>query len=243
MKKLLLITILAIFFAPNVVLAVDSDGDGLSDKREQYFQTNPNDPDTDGDGFNDKIEIKHGYSPHEGGGTRIYEHDYDTDGLNDWVEQWFGSEIGVVDSNNDGMSDFASLMSGRHPVDTSQKFERKILVDKSTQHVFVIVDGIRITGYPVSTGLPSMPTPNGEFEIKRKLDTALYSGPGYHYPGVKWNMEFKDRYFLHSTYWHNNFGEKPMSHGCVNMRKKDAKELYKYFDKGATVEIVGKTPR
>jgi hypothetical protein len=29
---------------------------------------------------------------------------------------------------------------------------------------------------------------------------------------------------IHSTYWHNNFGE-PISHGCVNVRPEDAMDL------------------
>ena len=43
---------------------VDSDGDGLSDKREiNDLLTNPNDDDTDGDGIPDGEEVKAGTDP------------------------------------------------------------------------------------------------------------------------------------------------------------------------------------
>lgn len=32
---------------------------------------------------------------------------------------------------------------------------------------------------------------------------------------------------FHGAYWHNNFGLQ-MSHGCVNMRPKDAKWLFRW---------------
>lgn len=43
--------------------ALDSDGDGLSDRREERLGTDPNNPDTDFDGLNDGDEIEAGTSP------------------------------------------------------------------------------------------------------------------------------------------------------------------------------------
>lgn len=43
--------------------ALDSDGDGLSDRREQRLGTDPTNPDTDFDGLNDGDEIEAGTSP------------------------------------------------------------------------------------------------------------------------------------------------------------------------------------
>lgn len=42
---------------------VDSDGDGLSDKREKELGTDSNDADTDGDGYKDGEEVANGYNP------------------------------------------------------------------------------------------------------------------------------------------------------------------------------------
>ena len=42
----------------------DTDGDGLSDKKEiEEWNTDPTKKDTDGDGFTDLFEIMNGYSP------------------------------------------------------------------------------------------------------------------------------------------------------------------------------------
>ncbi|MFH1661936.1 MAG: hypothetical protein ABIA02_02475 [Candidatus Falkowbacteria bacterium] len=41
----------------------DTDGDLLSDKREEELGTNPNNPDSDGDGFMDGVEVANGFDP------------------------------------------------------------------------------------------------------------------------------------------------------------------------------------
>ena len=46
-----------------VTADVDSDGDGLSDRLELLFGTDPHNPDTDGDGFRDGVEVLTGHSP------------------------------------------------------------------------------------------------------------------------------------------------------------------------------------
>ncbi len=41
----------------------DRDQDGLSDKEEYLYRTDPDNPDTDGDGYNDGVEVAAGYDP------------------------------------------------------------------------------------------------------------------------------------------------------------------------------------
>lgn len=95
---------------------------------------------------------------------------------------------------------------------------------------------------PVSSGKLSTPTPLGEFEIMRKVPVVHYKGVDYDLPNTKWNLEFKRTYYLHGAYWHNQFGIRPMSHGCVNIAYKDVEKLYTFLDVGDKVKIVGKTP-
>jgi hypothetical protein len=48
----------------NMLLHLDSDNDGLTDKEEtEVYRTNPKNPDTDGDGYKDGDEVRNGYNP------------------------------------------------------------------------------------------------------------------------------------------------------------------------------------
>jgi hypothetical protein len=216
----------------------------LTDDLEIVWQTDSNNPDTDGDGYLDGVEIKNGYSPHVGKKVRIYDFDFDQDRLSDWHEYWFKSNIGKKDSDDDGKDDFDAVMRGVSPSDASIIFTRKIIVDLSRQQMEFIVDGIDVKKFPVSTGNPKTPTPEGTFTILDKISKKDYIGPGYHMKDVMWNMLFKKPdFYLHSAYWHNDFGKRTHSHGCINMRVEDAKFLYPYIDINVPLEVIGKTPK
>lgn len=89
----------------------------------------------------------------------------------------------------------------------------------------------------VSTGTTEGSTPASAFaspgfQIWRKLHSLHMSGgtnaEGWDLPGIGWTSLFHgDGVAIHSTYWHNNFGE-PMSHGCVNAAPEDAKWIYRW---------------
>ena len=88
----------------------------------------------------------------------------------------------------------------------------------------------------VSTGVPRTPTVIGRFAIRYKLPRQHMRGPGYSLPNVPWVMYFYRNYAIHGTYWHNAFG-RPMSHGCVNMRVRDARWLYYWAPVGTPVVV------
>lgn len=231
---------------PLFVYAIDSDQDGLDDDMEKFvYYTDPFKVDTDGDGYSDFVEIEHDYSPHKGNGAKFHENDYDKDGLNDWQERWFKSDIGKADTDQDGINDFDEVMTGRKPnsADNSETFFREIVVDRTSQRLFFYVDGIKLVNMPVSTGNPGTETPAGEFAIQRMIPNKRYVGPGYDLPNVKWNMQFIPMYYIHGTYWHNDFGIRTHSHGCVNLSNKDAEFLYKYVNEGLKVRVIGETPK
>jgi lipoprotein-anchoring transpeptidase ErfK/SrfK len=89
----------------------------------------------------------------------------------------------------------------------------------------------------VSTGLPGTPTVQGEFNIYSKIPSQTMYGPGYYLPNVEYVMYFYQGYSIHSTYWHNNFGQ-PMSHGCVNLPPEAAQWFYSFAQVGTTVRVV-----
>lgn len=223
---------------------VDSDGDGLSDELELFFYTDPYNVDTDGDGFSDYIEIYNGYSPHTAEPKLLSSIDTDKDGLNDAMEYRFGSDMKSSDTDKDGMNDLEEAYRGFDPTGKQEGvvFPITLIVNLSTQRLHYHVNGTELRGFPVSTGNPSTPTPVGTFEIFQKVGNMRYSGADYNYPNVRWNLHFKHEYFIHTAYWHNDFGKRTRSHGCVNMREADAKFIYERVGTGTKVEVIGKTP-
>lgn len=247
MKYILCILIFLALYTPRLVFAeaVDSDNDGLSDEQEIIYYTDSNNSDTDTDGFLDGEEVLNDYSPLVGNKKRTWQNDFDKDGLNDFLEIQFGTDVGKADTDGDGINDYDEVMKGMNPLDSNPeaKFERSLVVNLSIQQMYYVVDNKRVLTIPVSTGNPSTPTPKGEFKIFQKVPVKRYKGADYDLPGVKWNMHFKPGYFIHSAYWHNDFGKKTRSHGCVNVGLKDAALLYKYIDVGVHVLITGTTPK
>lgn len=248
--ELLILLITLISFSPSVVLtedfAADSDGDGLIDQQEiKMYYTDPQNADTDKDGFTDGAEIASGHSPHAPK-KKLHEHDYDGDKLNDLLELAFTTDMGKADTDDDGHPDYNEVMHGYSPLDPSPlaKLTRRIDVNLSIQRLMYVVDDKKVKEFPVSTGNPHTPTPSGTYEITRLLPVARYVGADYDLPNVKWNMQFrKGGYFIHGAYWHNDFGKRTRSHGCVNMRTVDAGWLYEYMKPGVEVVITGTTPK
>ncbi len=222
----------------------DPDGDGLTDADEALYYTDPLDADSDHDSFFDGDEVKNGYSPLAAGKVKMNEHDHDMDGLNDEFEGIFGSDRGKKDTDHDGFSDFEEVAHGYSPIDvsTTTRFVREIEIDRTSQRLYFVVNSVKLFDFPVSTGNPWTPTPSGEFAIDWMIPTKRYVGVDYNIPNVKWNLRFKPLYYIHAAYWHNSFGIRTMSHGCVNMKESDAKTLYQYVEPGMTVKIYGTTP-
>lgn len=118
-----------------------------------------------------------------------------------------------------------------------------IKVDLSEQRLTAYDQGIPVKSFLVSTGTSGWPTPVGVTSVTAKIplmDYSWYFGPdnpnNYSLPNVKWNLRFKTHYYIHSAYWHNNFGH-PMSHGCVNTSIPDAEWIYEWANVGTVVEV------
>lgn len=121
--------------------------------------------------------------------------------------------------------------------DSSPSASKRIDVDLTAQRLYAYEDNRLVYSFLVSSGKWDR-TPTGTFSIWAKVKSQKMSGGSkelgtyYYLPNVPYIMFFyNDKvaksmgYSLHGTYWHNNFGT-PMSHGCINMRTDDVKQLY-----------------
>lgn len=227
-----------------VDLELDTDGDGLSDYEERtIYQTFWYEADTDGDGFSDYEEVQAGYSPKHPILT-MSEADTDNDGLNDAWEIALGTNLMVRDSDGDGFLDGSEVYAGFSPTTTEPvELSKEIVIDDKGLNLKFYIAGVEMLDIPVSTGKSTTPTPQGEFEILAKVPVKWYGGPDYNfsYPNTKWNLHFTTdywRYYIHGAYWHDNFGVKPVSGGCVNVRYEDMEDLYNFTNIGTKVTVI-----
>lgn len=222
-------------------LSSDSDGDGLTDVDElNIYYTEVLLADTDGDGFNDGLEISSDYSPRHSNNKKLIQVDSDSDYLNDKWELLLGTGLMNPDSDGDKYLDGTEVAAGYHPLNPEQvKLEKVIKVALKTQHLDYYFGDRLFGSFPISGGVQSLPTPEGEFSVLAKVPIKHYGGAGFDYPNTKWNLHFttqKYRYYIHGTYWHNNFGQ-PMSHGCVNVSYENMEPLYWWAQVGTKVLI------
>jgi len=119
--------------------------------------------------------------------------------------------------------------------------EKRVIVDLTRQTLSCFEDGREMYYCRISSGarfdaegnaVEEWATPPGPHPIWRKPISLHMSGGttggGYDLPGIAWTTLFSgDGVAIHSTFWHNNFGE-PMSHGCVNARPEDAKWVFRW---------------
>ena len=221
--------------------ACDTDGDGLlNDDEVNIYYTNPLNVDTDGDGYNDDVEINNLYSPRFGDHKKLIEVDSDQDGMNDYWELKFGTDLMNNDTDGDGYDDGVEMATSHDPLsNTKEVQERLIKVNIASQYLEYYFGSRLMDGFLISSGIAGMDTPKGQFTILDKEPVKHYGGPGYDLPNTKWNMHFTTRsyrYWIHGAYWHHNFGHK-MSHGCVNVDYKNMEPLYDWSQIGTKVII------
>jgi LysM repeat protein len=150
-------------------------------------------------------------------------------GLSNPSRIYVGQRLRIPGKSSSG----GSSNSGGSGGGSGQKW---IEVDLSSQRVYARQGNSVVKTFVVSTGTSRYPTPAGSFRIYAKYRSTSMSGPGYNLKGVPHTMYFYRGYALHGTYWHNNFGRR-MSHGCINLKKGDAKWLYNWAPKGTLVKI------
>lgn len=115
--------------------------------------------------------------------------------------------------------------------------QKQIFVDVSKQKIDVFDGSTWVRTFKVSTGKPSTPTDIGTHRIYEKREYDRYptvdNGARYRY----FSMYFNRGEAFHFAWWHNNFGKRAMSLGCVNMRERDAQWLFDFAPVGTKVVV------
>jgi len=121
---------------------------------------------------------------------------------------------------------------------------RFILVDLSEYKAFAIDNSTVARSMLVSTGMPNMPTPTGQFKIRSKVSMTTMRGCNtavgcWSVPNIP-NVQFftSEGHAFHGTYWHNDFGKANRSHGCINLTLGDAEWLYGWTVVGTDIIII-----
>lgn len=92
-------------------------------------------------------------------------------------------------------------------------------------------------------GAPNTPTRKGTFKVWTQVRSQTMKGDDFELPNVRWVSYFDRGIGFHSAYWRHNFGPSVSrysgSHGCINMREQDAKQVYDFLKVGSTVVVHG----
>lgn len=96
-------------------------------------------------------------------------------------------------------------------------------IEKSTQTMYVTVNGVTRHRWPVSTGRGRFGTPSGVFRPKR-LERRWFSRRYYHSP-MPYSIFFHRGYAIHGTTELSRLGG-PASHGCVRLHPRNAATLF-----------------
>jgi lipoprotein-anchoring transpeptidase ErfK/SrfK len=131
---------------------------------------------------------------------------------------------------------------GDHTLTQSFKIGDSLIVVASTASHYMDLyrNGRLYRRWPISTGRPTLPTPDGTYLTIDKHNPVLMVGPGYR-EDVPWSVRFTwTGDYLHDAFWSvGEQGTLNVSHGCVNMSPADAEAYYKMEVPGDPVTITG----
>ena len=117
-------------------------------------------------------------------------------------------------------------------------------IDKASQKMTVLLDGVQQYEWPVSTGLRGYTTPSGTYTAS-SMNKIWYSRQWDDAPMPHAVFFTKDGHAIHATNETKRLG-KPASHGCVRLSPENAALLYALVEKtgleNTHVVLVGNTP-
>lgn len=150
--------------------SADADRDGLTDRDEYRYGTNPNHPDTDGDGMPDAREIAAGTDPliHDAAD------DPDGDGLVHYGEFLAGTDPWCADTDGDGIPDGFEVFYGMNPLDPQDAFADPDgdLIPSFYEYIHGGTDPCDPLAVPVPTAVVSLCGTDGAFtNIQEAVDS------------------------------------------------------------------------
>ncbi len=111
-------------------------------------------------------------------------------------------------------------------------------VDKGSQQMTVVVDGVARYRWAVSTARSGYSTPSGTYHPQR-LERSWFSRKYYNSP-MPHSIFFDGGYAIHGSYAISQLGG-PASHGCIRLHPSNAATLYGLVQRegaGATTIVV-----
>lgn len=156
----------------------------------------------------------------------------------DWIDQWYEIEFGNVQHGFVYTAlVFIPLPGERSPfVSCGQKW---VEANRANQVLHAYCDGVDIFQAPVGIGLPSTPTPLGEYNVWARIFNETMSGADYYVKNVLFTLYFTGSYGIHLDWWHGDhyFGNQPMSHGCIGLQLHNSQWVWFFGHEGMRVRI------
>lgn len=106
----------------------------------------------------------------------------------------------------------------------------RVLINLAQRRLYLYLDDVLQSSYPVAIGKPSTPTPTGTYAVTEK---AMNPGGVF---GTRWIRFFED-YGIHGTNNPASIGQ-AVSNGCVRMFNDDVNFIYAVVTIGTEVRII-----
>lgn len=152
---------------------------------------------------------------------------------------------GLVKAKNGGNISLEATEEAPATENIAASGGRWIFADISQFRVYAYEGSSLVNSFAMSSGAADTPTPPGNYSVMSKIRVKTMRGgtPGtrdyYSVPNIEWVAYFKSGgYAIHGVYWHNNFGVKNTSHGCMGMSNANAQWVYNFVEVGTPVVIV-----
>jgi len=121
---------------------------------------------------------------------------------------------------------------------------RRIVVSIADHKLALLEDDRVVKTYEVAVGALVSPSPDGEYQIARRLENPTYYhagiviGPGTDNPlGPRWIGLNVKGFGIHGTNQPGSIG-KSASHGCIRMRNRDIRDLFARVKVGDRVSLI-----